>query len=87
MLFNTAQEPLLPNLLENFQAEEKEDYVVDDKETSTAIIPLIHSYSHHDKIHDDLLIKFKSDFKPVMHEKDSFSIECLTRGKNNYIKV
>lgn len=80
LLFNSAQGTLLPNLLENFIAEEKEEDIIEEKETSIVSIPLIQSYSLAEKFHDDLVIEFKFNFKPVMQEKDKFSIECYTRG-------
>ena len=92
LLFNSAQETLLPNLLENFLAEEKDENIIEDRTNSTASIPVIQSYSLNEKFHDDLMIEFKFDFKPIMYEKDKFSIECSTRGKkyqnkNFFLKI
>ena len=91
LLFNEAQEnnsQNSSNLIENFLAEEKDDDVPEDKEVSTSSsIPIIKNYAQEDKIRDDMLLHFSSNFRPVMYEHENFSISCSTRGKFEFFET
>ena len=80
LINNAVDSPILSaaNLLpENYS--EEVDYESEDAH-SLSPDPIIQNYALEDRIQGDLLIEFKSEFKPVMFEKDSFSIVCSTRG-------